>query len=165
MGDGKGVFCEGPWSSDLHVCSVFPGLGGLLLARATRDWPFSLHPRTHRGDPEITFVLPFAGTAGGTRVVAIYAERLLSDLREFVQPARREGVAVRVEVEEGDPATAILQRAQTGQADLVVLGTRGRIGLPAGLPPGRIIAAPPRPPEARSWPRRHGPQPDPRASL
>ena len=59
--DGEGVFCEGPWSSDLHVCSVFPGLGRLLLARAMRDWPFSLRPRTHRGDPEITFVLPFRG--------------------------------------------------------------------------------------------------------
>jgi len=56
--------------------------------------------------------------------------RLLADLREFVRPARRDGMAIRVEVEEGDPATAILVRAATGQTDLVVLGTRGRTGLP-----------------------------------
>jgi len=57
-------------------------------------------------------------------------ERLLSDLREFVQPARREGILVRLAVAEGDPATEILVRAETGRADLVVLGTRGRQGLP-----------------------------------
>jgi hypothetical protein len=59
--DGSGAYCEGPWSSDLHVCSVFPVLGRLLLQRALHDWPFSFQPRAGEGKPEVTFVVPFRG--------------------------------------------------------------------------------------------------------
>ncbi len=57
-------------------------------------------------------------------------QRLLGELRAFVEPVRRAAPAVRIELVEGDPVTEILSRAQGGETDLVVLGTHGRQGLP-----------------------------------
>jgi hypothetical protein len=59
---GKGVYCAERWSSELHVCRVFPALGGLLMRRALDEWPISMAPPAlSEGPPEVTFVIPFRG--------------------------------------------------------------------------------------------------------
>lgn len=52
-------------------------------------------------------------------------QRLLAELRAFAKPAEEAGVALDVEVAEGDPAGQIVKRAQGLPADLVVMGTHG----------------------------------------
>ena len=47
-------------------------------------------------------------------------------LEREVEPLRRAGLEVEPRVEIGRPATVILQRARTSQAELVVMGSRGR---------------------------------------
>jgi hypothetical protein len=37
--DGRGVRCEWLYSSDLHIASVYPSAGRMLMRRAFRDWP------------------------------------------------------------------------------------------------------------------------------
>ena len=51
-------------------------------------------------------------------------------LGKFESQARAEGMAVSASYcEPGDPATAIVERAESGGYDLLVLGTHGRTGL------------------------------------
>ena len=51
-------------------------------------------------------------------------------LGKFESQARAEGIAVAASYcEPGDPATAIVERAESGGYDLLVLGTHGRTGL------------------------------------
>ncbi|HET7539272.1 MAG TPA: universal stress protein [Polyangiaceae bacterium] len=51
-------------------------------------------------------------------------------LSKFEQKARSDGIDVaRSYCELGDPATAIIERAESGGYDLLVLGTHGRTGL------------------------------------
>jgi nucleotide-binding universal stress UspA family protein len=50
------------------------------------------------------------------------------ELRRFAAPAERAGVAVEMELREGDPAREIARSAQDLPADLVVMGTHGRGG-------------------------------------
>jgi nucleotide-binding universal stress UspA family protein len=47
-------------------------------------------------------------------------------LAELRTEAERRGVACRVEIVEGDPVETILSRAEALDADLVVIGSRGR---------------------------------------
>jgi hypothetical protein len=63
--DGQGVRCLWPWTSDLHVASVFPRHGRRLLHRTLREWPigFECQPPSYSGDPEVTFVLGHRGEA------------------------------------------------------------------------------------------------------
>ncbi|MCS6878194.1 MAG: universal stress protein [Geminicoccaceae bacterium] len=64
------------------------------------------------------------------------SERLAGDaiLREAAERARAKGVAeVETTAEEGSPAPVIVAAAERLGADLVVLGSRGRTGLLAGL--------------------------------
>jgi nucleotide-binding universal stress UspA family protein len=56
-------------------------------------------------------------------------ERLHQDLRRLVEPLRRDGVSVSVEVAEGSAATQIVARAEELRVDLIVVGTHGRRGL------------------------------------
>jgi nucleotide-binding universal stress UspA family protein len=56
-------------------------------------------------------------------------ERLRGELYAFVEPVRKEGVKIRLELGEGIPSREILARAYAHEADLLVLGTRGRHGL------------------------------------
>jgi hypothetical protein len=59
---GRGVYCEDRWSSELHVCRVFPALGRALMHRALREWPIALGSTALVGTaPEVTFVIPFRG--------------------------------------------------------------------------------------------------------
>jgi len=58
-------------------------------------------------------------------------EKLRGDLHAFAQSAREEGVTVRVDLCEGNPATEILDAARTEAFDLIVMGTHGRHGLEA----------------------------------
>ncbi|HUG41895.1 MAG TPA: galactosyltransferase-related protein [Longimicrobiales bacterium] len=62
---GRGVACEGRWTSRLHGSEVFPSLGRRLMERAVGEWPpaFSSRPQagTGDGDPEVSFVIGHRG--------------------------------------------------------------------------------------------------------
>jgi nucleotide-binding universal stress UspA family protein len=78
------------------------------------------------------FVAPAAAEAAYVPLGGLTAEarqRLLGELQALVAPARATGVAMRVDVAEGDPVAEILSRTRSDDADLVVLGTRGREGV------------------------------------
>jgi nucleotide-binding universal stress UspA family protein len=53
---------------------------------------------------------------------------LEADLRDFAAETVATGVAVRTSLVEGDPVAAIVARAMTWPADLIVMGTHGRAG-------------------------------------
>ena len=56
-------------------------------------------------------------------------EKLCGDLRTLAAPAREQGLRVRIDLCDGNPATEILDTARTGAFDLIVMGTHGRHGL------------------------------------
>jgi nucleotide-binding universal stress UspA family protein len=56
-------------------------------------------------------------------------EKWRGDLHAFAQSSREEGIRVRIDLCEGNPATEILDTARTGAFDLIVMGTHGRHGL------------------------------------
>jgi nucleotide-binding universal stress UspA family protein len=55
-------------------------------------------------------------------------ERIEKDLQAFAAPAERARVPVRTQLVEGDPVGEILDTAERGQADLIVMGTHGARG-------------------------------------
>jgi len=55
-------------------------------------------------------------------------EALREELRRFVEPAERAGVALEIELTWGHPVSAILERARSLCPDLLVIGTHGRSG-------------------------------------
>jgi nucleotide-binding universal stress UspA family protein len=55
-------------------------------------------------------------------------QRMLADLRDFVEPIRRTGVRVQVVLAEGPPPAEIVAFAHGASCDLVVMGTHGRSG-------------------------------------
>ena len=61
--NGFGVQCDWKWTSDLHVTSVFPSLGRLMMKRALRDWPvqFQKEPCEQSAAIEVTFVIGHRG--------------------------------------------------------------------------------------------------------
>lgn len=63
--EGVGAFCEGRWTSRLHVCDVFPSLGARLLSRALEEWPpaFAERPGSSGGarEPDVSFVIGHRG--------------------------------------------------------------------------------------------------------
>lgn len=62
---GRGASPHGRWTSRLHVCDVFPSLGGRLMERALLEWPISFADRpstSARGvEPDVTFVIGHRG--------------------------------------------------------------------------------------------------------
>jgi nucleotide-binding universal stress UspA family protein len=56
-------------------------------------------------------------------------EKLRGDLHAFAEPAREQGLHVRIDLGEGNPSTEIRDTARTGAFDLIVMGTHGRHGL------------------------------------
>jgi len=56
-------------------------------------------------------------------------EKLRRDLHVFADSARQQGITVRIDLCEGNPATEILDTARTDAFDLIVMGTHGRHGL------------------------------------
>jgi nucleotide-binding universal stress UspA family protein len=104
-----------------------------------------MHVLTHHTGTEVFYVTgtPLAPTdfdpAFGGRLPSLQApppqvvrqdhgEEALQHLRDLV-PASFQG-PWEVEVATGDPAEAIVRTAQAGHADLIVMGTHGRTGLP-----------------------------------
>ena len=63
--EGRGVLCEGRWTSRLHGCYVFPALGRRLLERALAEWPiaFAERPGAARPTtpPDVSFVIGHRG--------------------------------------------------------------------------------------------------------
>ncbi|RBP49173.1 glycosyltransferase family 2 protein [Arenicella xantha] len=59
----SGVACEGQWTSDLYLPSVFPRFGALLYKFAMRSHRIDLAPATqpHSGQPEVSFIIGHRG--------------------------------------------------------------------------------------------------------
>jgi nucleotide-binding universal stress UspA family protein len=58
---------------------------------------------------------------------------LLADLDELAEPLRQRGLSVHTRICEGRPVREIVRAAETQEADLIVMGTRGRSGI------GRLV--------------------------
>jgi hypothetical protein len=67
---GRGARPGGRWTSRIHVCDVFPRLGGRLMARALGEWPVALADRPTAdplaagrsdGAPDVSFVIGHRG--------------------------------------------------------------------------------------------------------
>jgi nucleotide-binding universal stress UspA family protein len=54
-------------------------------------------------------------------------------LNKLADHARRAGLKAGIELRSGDPVGQIIRAARTGRADLIVVGTHGRRGLPKFL--------------------------------
>jgi hypothetical protein len=63
--DGRGARPDGRWTSRLHVCDVFPSLGGRLMRRALREWPLAFAerpaPAAAGAEPDVSFVIGHRG--------------------------------------------------------------------------------------------------------
>lgn len=81
---------------------------------------------------------PFATGAWSSEVAVPSFPNLLDEFREDAQQklavyqrtAADRGVAATTAVEIGRPAPAVLEHAERGRFDLIVMGTHGRTGLP-----------------------------------
>jgi hypothetical protein len=61
-----GAHCEWMFTSDLHLCSVYPITGRWLLSRATAQWPIRFdEQRLLSGPPRVSFII---GHRGASRV-------------------------------------------------------------------------------------------------
>lgn len=62
----RGATPGGRWTSRLHVCEVFPSLGGRLMARGIWEWPIVFadrpSPPEPNAPPDVTFVIGHRGT-------------------------------------------------------------------------------------------------------
>jgi nucleotide-binding universal stress UspA family protein len=91
--------------------------------------------RWYEAEITVLYVAPVAVTAAEVSYIPTpwvspeTREKLRGDLYKFTQSAREEGVRVRVDLTEGNPATEILATARTEAFDLIVMGTHGRHGL------------------------------------
>jgi len=78
------------------------------------------------------FVAPEAmvGAAGTTQTLAQLAStQAETAMREFADSIRTEGTAIaRTLVQQGDPARTIVELAESGDYDLIAMGTHGRSG-------------------------------------
>jgi nucleotide-binding universal stress UspA family protein len=69
---------------------------------------------------------------GATRAVLdMVQQEAVAYLRRLAPDFQRQGVRVTAEVARGDPATVIIDTAQAIQADVIILGTHGKVGLDA----------------------------------
>jgi nucleotide-binding universal stress UspA family protein len=104
----------------LHVMTHHTGTEVFYIAGA---------PQTPTGfDPAFGGRLPSLQASPPQVVRQDYGEEALQHLRDLV-PASFQG-PWGVEVTTGDPAEAIVRTAQANHADLIVMGTHGRTGLP-----------------------------------
>ena len=110
---------------DFSDCSRAAVDRAVALARPTNAaitglfvLPF-VFPAVDEVPPRASPVAPDPG------VVSAVAE----DLGEFLRPAREAGLTVRVLVKSGDSVGQILEQAHETEADLIVMGTHGRLGL------------------------------------
>jgi nucleotide-binding universal stress UspA family protein len=70
-----------------------------------------------------------ARESAGEQLVIDLTAKVEAQLHEMARQGLREGVAVHVQVADGEPAEAILQMAREERVDLIVMGTHGRTGL------------------------------------
>jgi len=96
--------------AELHLLMVVPTLGTLSGEQAATA---KMHP-------------------GATSVVLELAEQgAEAYLNRHVTALQAEGFTVTADVRRGDPATVIVNAAERAEADLVVMGTHGKIGMDA----------------------------------
>lgn len=73
-GDAEARVCDWKWTSELTVCRVFPNVGGRLLHRCLRDWPFAWAGSVNRdsaGDVGISVILPVGGSVRHVTLMAV----------------------------------------------------------------------------------------------
>jgi hypothetical protein len=59
---GRGVACQGEWSSDIHACRILPAIGRVAMSNALSQWPIKLDADAARpASPSISFVIPHRG--------------------------------------------------------------------------------------------------------
>lgn len=89
-----------------------------------------------RAGGELTILHVYARETAATALreeglfIDLYVGRLRSEVRYLQAQAGTAGTKARVEVIAGDPAARIAARAHELRADLIVMGTHGRTGLP-----------------------------------
>lgn len=82
--DGRGVRCEWPYGSDLHIANVYPSAGVRLMRQALKDWPIDMRDAPSLTEmPAVSFVI---GHRGMDRL-----PHLLATLRSI---AGQRGVAI-----------------------------------------------------------------------
>lgn len=60
--DGPGVRCDWNWTTDLHLCRLFPGLGRELLQHCLQDWPIRFADQPPAGTPPlVSFIITHKG--------------------------------------------------------------------------------------------------------
>ncbi|PYT09201.1 MAG: hypothetical protein DMF60_03035 [Acidobacteria bacterium] len=61
--NGLGVQCDWQWTSDLHITSVFPSLGRVVMRRALRDWPIGFQEAQSKqaGKIKVSFIIGHRG--------------------------------------------------------------------------------------------------------
>ena len=91
--------------------------------------------RWYEAEITVLYVAPVAITAAEVAYIPSpwlspeMREKLRGDLHAFADSARQQGITVRIDLSEGNPATEILDTARTDAFDLIVMGTHGRRGL------------------------------------
>ncbi|MBK7398799.1 MAG: universal stress protein [Myxococcales bacterium] len=84
------------------------------------------------------YVIPVVGFPDGALIAtAEMASRILDAsqkaLQELIEPRKARGVKIHVLLHQDEPRTAVLKVCKEVGADLIVMGTHGRSGLPRAL--------------------------------
>ena len=76
---------------------------------------------------------PQQGLVGPVVSISMNVQEELANLKQYLDGVAanltKEGIAVRTEVREGDPASAICDYAEGNQMDIIVMSTHGRSGI------------------------------------
>lgn len=95
-----GARCQWLYTSDLHLCGVFPATGRRLLRAASAGWPFAFaDDRPADADPEVSFVIGHRGE-----------ERLLLLLRTLSSIAAQRRARVECIVVEQSESSLVQER-------------------------------------------------------
>ena len=118
---------------------IMVGVDGSKASDAAVRWAARLAAAT---DAQLTVV--YAHRQPYAEVPPADHERMLAESAavladEWVRPAVELGATVSTEVIEGDPRTALLERARDADVDLLVLGRSGRGGGPGFLHLGSVV--------------------------
>ena len=100
--------------------------------------------RACAAEVQLLFVVPTLGTLAGqeaatgrllpgatSAMLDLRQQEAETYLRERAEGLQSEGVRATIDVRRGDPASAIVEAAQSIGADMIVLGTHGRAGIDA----------------------------------
>lgn len=111
--------------------TILAPIDGSEAAAASLEHALSLG-ETFDGTVHVLFVADTAQdsvTVVGTDVIDALVGEGTTVVEEAEERAQRRGIDVQTAVEQGDPASVILDHAEKVDADVIVMGTHGRRGL------------------------------------